>query len=351
MNNFKKALKTTALFLVILTILNFLITEPYFASENDFYQDAKEREALAGSVDYVVIGASHSFRAFKPDVLDEGLGVNSYNLSCSDMTTAGRYELLSLELERNPVDTVVFEVSFDTIRRDRDVEGLEGDLYMISRLGSMRLRVPYFFKNIRLREYVQTYYFYLEKTVKYLKKIPRGKFAWENQSKRVYKGYAAYLDDDREAIDTDYEKIYNTYEFGETICEDNVKDVEKCIQLCKSKGIRVILVTVPISKSTMCSSTNLDVFREWYAAYAAENDLEFYDFNLLKNRDELFYDEVSFQSANHLSDVGAQTFSECFVDVMKMVDAGEDVSSLFFKTYKEYDQSQEYAKAENNGKA
>ena len=76
-------------------------------------------------------GASYAMRGFRPDILDQELGVNSYNLSCSRQTMQGRHELLNLELNRNPAKTVVLELSYDSMTRNRDEEGPEGDMYML----------------------------------------------------------------------------------------------------------------------------------------------------------------------------------------------------------------------------
>ena len=75
MSSFKKAIKTIVLFLVILTFITTCIMELFFSSECYFYQDYRERKELAGSLDYLIVGASHALRAFRPDLLDEDLGV------------------------------------------------------------------------------------------------------------------------------------------------------------------------------------------------------------------------------------------------------------------------------------
>ena len=340
MSSFKKAMKTIVLFLVILTVITTCIMELFFSSECYFYQDYRERKELAGSLDYLIIGASHGLRAFRPDILDEELGVNSYNLAGSRMTMQGRNELLTLETSRNPVKTVVLEVSFDSMERDRDEEGPEGDVYLLGRFEGFVPRMKYFLSSFRLSEYPRAYYVYIARGVVVMKKLCSGNFTLYNT--QTIKGYAPFVKENTK-IPSKLKKIYNIESFEESIYPDNVRYLDQMTALCKEKGIRLIMVTTPLSRATVCRYDNLDTFREWYAAYAQEKGIEFYDFNLIKNRNKLFPDKEAFFDKYHLGNKGAETFTHFFADFMKKVDSGEDVSKLFYESYKAYDADQKYA--------
>lgn len=188
MNNFKSAIRTCIIFLIVLTILSAAIMSAFFIGENYYYQDSRERAELSGTLDFFVCGASHAMRGFRPDILDQELGVNSYNLSCSRQTMQGRYELLNLELNRNPAKTVVLELSYDSMTRNRDEEGPEGDMYMLGKLGGFMPRIKYFFSAIRPKEYGRMYYNYIDNGVNCIKKIIHG--TWTNQNTKLEKGYA-----------------------------------------------------------------------------------------------------------------------------------------------------------------
>lgn len=260
MNNFKSAIRTCIIFLIVLTILSAAIMSAFFAGENYYYQDSRERAELSGTLDFFVCGASHAMRGFRPDILDQELGVNSYNLSCSRQTMQGRYELLNLELNRNPAKTVVLELSYDSMTRNRDEEGPEGDMYMLGKLGGFMPRIKYFFSAIRPKEYGRMYYNYIDNGVNCIKKIIHG--TWTDKNTKLEKGYAAYKRDDDE-LNQDLKKIYHTRSFEETVYEPNVEYLNKIIALCKEKNVQLILVTTPLSKVTVCRYDNLDTFREW----------------------------------------------------------------------------------------
>lgn len=306
----------------------------FFAGENYYYQDSRERAELSGTLDFFVCGASHAMRGFRPDILDKELDVNSYNLSCSRQTMQGRYELLNLELNRNPAKTVVLELSYDSMTRNRDEEGPEGDIYMLGKLGGFMPRVKYFFSAIRPKEYGRMYYNYLDNGVNCIKKIIHG--TWTDKNTKLEKGYAAYKRDDDE-LNQNLKKIYHTRSFEETIYEPNVDYLNKIIALCKEKNVQLILVTTPLSKVTVCRYDNLDTFREWYENVAKENGLQYYDFNLIKDKEEKLPDSSAFSDKFHLGNKGAGTFTKMFTEVLNKAAAGEDTSDLFYSSYNELD--------------
>ena len=332
MNNFKSAIRTCIIFLIVLTILSAAIMSAFFAGENYYYQDSRERAELSGTLDFFVCGASHAMRGFRPDILDQELDVNSYNLSCSRQTMQGRYELLNLELNRNPAKTVVLELSYDSMTRNRDEEGPEGDMYMLGKLGGFIPRIKYFFSAIRPKEYGRMYYNYIDNGVNCIKKIIHG--TWTDKNTKLEKGYAAYKRDDDE-LNQDLKKIYHTRSFEETVYEPNVEYLNKIIALCKEKNVQLILVTTPLSKVTVCRYDNLDTFREWYENIANENGLQYYDFNLIMDKEEKLPDSSAFSDKFHLGNKGAGTFTKMFTDVLNKEAAGEDTSALFYDSYSE----------------
>lgn len=339
MLNFKKALKTTIIFVLCIFVISVGLSEIYFQGENSFYQDAKERDALSGSVNYIISGASHGLRAFKPSIIDQELDVNCYNLSGAGMTMKGRYELLSIELERNPIETVVIELSYNSMTRNRKDEGPEGDLYVLGRFNSFSKRVGFFAKAFYPSEYGQVYYDTINRGVTSLKNLVTGNYTTELSE--FYKGYFPTPKPDTK-LDDNYSEIHNTREYETEIDDESVQYLDKIIALCKQHGTRIILVTTPLSELVTCKCSNLDVFYNWYKEYAYENELEFYDFNLLKEKQDMLPDELAYYDAGHLNDTGADIFGMEYCRIMRMVDAGEDISDLFYGSYDELDASCNY---------
>lgn len=340
MHNFKKALRSTGIFLLIVALISIGFMEVYFQGENFYYQDGKERKALSGSLNYYICGASHGLRAFRPDILDDQLEVNSYNLSGSRMTMKGRYEILKMELERNPADTVVLEISYDSMTRNRKEEGPEGDIYVLGRLTNVPQRLSFFFTSCYLWEYPEMYYDTLIRGMEKTVDLFRGRY--QSTQSKCYKGYYPYSEENQEII-IDYSEMYNIAELDTDIYEYNLLYLNKILDLCEEHGTRVILVTVPLSKVANCEYSNLDVFYDWYCDLASERGIEYYDFNLLKEKDTLFPDESAFYDEVHLNNTGAETFSNIYCELIQAVDAGEDINELFYQSYQELDTNESYS--------
>ena len=149
------------------------------------------------------------------------------------------------------------------------------------------------------------------------------------KNKKVWYAY----DDDE--LNQDLKKIYHTRSFEETVYEPNVEYLNKIIALCKEKNVQLILVTTPLSKVTVCRYDNLDTFKEWYENVANENGLQYYDFNLIRDKEEKLPDSSAFSDKFHLGNKGAGTFTKMFTDVLNKEAAGEDTSALFYGSYSE----------------
>ena len=342
MHNFKRAIKTSLLFVLFIALFSVGIMAFYFEGENYFYQTAKERASLAGEIDYLIVGASHATRGFNPKIIDEILDVDSYNASSMSITSYGRYYMLKKEMARNPVKTVVMEVSFETIRDDRDENGLEGELYMLGQLDSPWERISYWFSALKPSEYGSAYLFFRDNGLDCFKRFRKGEYKTIQNSPYFYKGYKAYECDEPEfsGADIDYTEVYHNRKSGVSGPNDyNIEYLDKMVELCRENDIDLILITVPVSDYRIAKYTDIENIRQWYADYADENGIDFYDFNLLKNRSELFDDNKDFQDNQHLYNTGADTFSKEFATLMKERAEGKDISSYFFETYPDYEKT------------
>ena len=299
MHSFRRILCTAMLFLLIVSALSVGLMEVYFRTEYDFFQDASERDAEAGKVDFIVCGASHAFRAFNPDVI-------------------------------NPVKTVILEVSYNTITRTRSNDGIEGDLYLIARLSGFSKRVSAFFKYFSGDEYADAAYKYVSAGMKSTLKLILGKDR-EYEGQRI-RGYLPSGERTME-FDTDYRSYYHKKSLNMTQDEINIVYLDKIMELCRENNVRVILVTTPISKTFLCRFDNLDIIYSWYKNYAKSWDAEILDFNLYPGKEELFPDDIMFYDENHLSREGADLFSRIFAETLKQYDAGENVKENFFNSY------------------
>lgn len=329
-NSKRKALAVTlALLLCVLLILT-AFCEAYFQYPVYYYEDAAVRQELSGTIDTIVLGSSHAFRAFVPQILDEALGTSSYNLSCAMLTMRGRYELLKKEVARNPVKTVVLELSFNALTRDRNIEGPEGDLYLLGRLDSGLERLGYFFSAFRPSEYSQVIHDTFTRSKKAWKSILHGTVA-EPQMK-AGRGFISVPTNDLSLSYSDAEAMWFTKSASITYCDEDLEYLDKCVRLCQKNGIRVIFAVTPLSDQKLLETCNLDTIRQYMQTLATQYGVEFYDFNLIRTRSD-YPAATAFFDTLHLSGSGAETFTRSFAALLQRVDAGENIDALFYDSY------------------
>ena len=326
MRNFKKTARVVLALLLCVLMLYAGYTAPYFYGTAYYYQDASARSALRGSLNLLISGSSHAFRAFIPEQLDRTLGTESYNLACSMQTMEGRYHLLCKELERNPVQTVVIELSYNALTRSRAAEGPEGDLYQLGRYANPLDRWAYFFTAFSPSEYGEVYHDTLTRSAEAWKKLLTGEMGLQS-----VRGYLGLDPVDQRLPENERAAHFHTQSLSVTQDPESVFYFERSMELCAAKGLRVILVTTPMPTRTLLEFDGLETVRGWYAAYAERYGCEFYDFNLLKTAD--YPDETAFFDASHLSRSGAEAFTADFCTIVQQAARGEDVSARFYPDY------------------
>lgn len=338
MQSFKKAFFATISFIIILSLFSAMIILPWSNSHSVYYLDSDNRKELAGSIDCIISGASHGLTGFIPEIIDNELSWCSYNISGTLMTMEARTFILREELERNPVKTVVIEISYNALTRTQDSDHGEGDFPTLARIGSASGKLRFIKENLTLNECLDVYSRALLTGVLHLWAIATNQVS-DTVDK---KGYYEKNNNDVTLPETEVASAYNS----ETISIENnktsVDELIKQISMCQEKGCRTIIAVTPLSNSIVWSTENFDEFYNWLKRFSEEQNCEFYDFNLLKDKYNLFVDSESYFDNMHLSKQGATAFSKVFAEVVKKAE-NEDVSDLFYKNYKEVKMKSPYA--------
>ena len=339
MRSFKRFLKTVGLFLLIVSLLSGFFIGCYLEGENFHYQDAREREALSGKLDFLLCGASYTLFGMRSDILTEKMGVSAYSLAGTLLTLRGRYELLQQELARNQVDIVVLEVSPDTLLRDRAEEGPKGDLPMLGRITDPRERWRYFREAFTVSEWPEVYYDLVSKGMDSALRLLNGTYTTENQI--TVRGYYDNKNPQK-YIPNNYAEIYNVHTLPEQVNPENVAWLEKLVELCREYGATPYLITAPQSKYYNCVYSNLDYYENWYKTFAAEHHLAYYNFNLAKDKLKLLPDETCFYDETHLNPQGGEIFTRMLLDIIYHHQQGRDNGFYFFDSYEQLTWASDY---------
>lgn len=333
MHSFKKALLSFLAILLCIIVFSTIIIAPFMHD-----QDRKTRSDLAGNLDFLVIGASHAQFGFSPEVLDDELGVCSYNLSSILMPMSGRLEMLRKEISRNPVKTVVLEVSYDTLSIDNDKAFNEGDPQIIARLDTTSERMNYLTSYVTLDGWLNIY----------ARMVVYGISQWKDIVLRhsqslTYKGFSPKQTNDvtlsEQAASTKRDRW--AYKVSDTR-QDNLDMLRLIIELCQEHNIRTMVVVTPLADGFIWEHSNMDDFSTMLRDFCTDCDCEFYDLNLDKERYNTYSDDISFMDETHLSSIGATAMTARFCRIITEVAEGKDVSNRFYNSYEEMKQDSPY---------
>lgn len=341
MRNFKKFLLSFSAVIATISIASACILTPFLNSEFYGTQDHKMLDSMSGKIDLITVGASNTLSSVIPNIVDSELNCFSYRICGRLMTLKSRYFLLKRELQRNPVKAVIIDVSDETLTRDEDHEYALGHEDAIWKLSTFTDRVKYLVECATFEDLLDLYSRELIQSIEYW--LSRFKGVSLNNVDYNAKGYSGAPANDLTLSSEQASEQLNKRVLDTDYRSDNLSNLESLIELCKTHGVRVIVTVTPVADSMIWSTKNSDSFYFWMSQYCKEKNIEFYDFNLIKSRYELFNDRDSYRDEVHMSDSGAKTFSKTLCSIIKKAET-EDVSQYFYSSYEEMKADSPYMK-------
>lgn len=333
MRNFKRVVVSALSVALCFAVLVGAAVFPYFTMESYYYQDNRVRKELAGTIDFLFIGASHGLRAMDPRVLDGRLGCSSYNLSGAMETMQGRYHLLEQEVKRNPVSIVVIELSYNALTRTYEGSGFEGNVYHLGRMDNPAQWASYFLSAVPPRDYIKMTYDTVARGLNTWLRLWKGEVTPPVQYETH--GFVPCKEYTPQPGMESFLDSYHTQRLELDIDGENQLYLEKMLTLCRDKNIQVILVVTPLSESTLWIYDGFDTVLGWYRELSETWGCPLYDFNLLKDKLERYPQDIGFYDGSHLQEEYAAVFTEDFAQILQMAQSGERVEDLFYDTYEE----------------
>jgi hypothetical protein len=344
MQDFKRAVITSIsliLAIVLFSYALFAIASPY-----THISDLSLRKSLSGKLNYLVVGASQAQCAFNAKMMDNRMGCNSYNLSYDGLGNGEKRLLLQTELSRNKINTVVLELSYDTFLASENTSYTDASVSTLLRTERFVDGAKYLMNCVDLdnRLYVYSYWVYKSALSLISSSTNSSTDAEEKGSRSLPSNdYTISVDNIAQAYN---QKQYSVLNYN----PKTIAGFVDLINLCKAYNARVIVAVVPVSDNYIWCYDNLDSFAIWASEFCEQQNVEYYDFNLLKDRYTLFSDTDCYSTdTHHMSEKGSQIFTESYAKIIAEVDTEEDVSQYFYSTYQELKGDSPYMTALNNG--
>lgn len=296
-----------------------------------FNHDIRNIEGSGEEVEMVFVGPSRTYRSYIPEVFEEEMGFeNVINGGSAAQRMIGSYFELKDLTERFHPKYAILSATSAGIRHG--VGDLQANLIIYDRLKYIN-RIQYIFA------YFKDYPAYLLNSYRYRNEIgnidenvkDRKLLEEEDYAPRTYledyyldKGFVynskSVPDGNMEMLNRGRLEIDPVYE----------KYMDKCIKLCKDKGIQVIILTDPTSMMSIYGTDGYQEITDYIGDYAKKNGVIYHNVNYLKDREEFLPDSLMLDD-NHVNGEGAKIISKKMAEVLKKDLAQENTDDYFYE--------------------
>lgn len=320
---------------------------------HDYYKDE-------GRIDQVCLGSSHVYHDIDPSILDDADGAYHFNMASPGQCLNGSYYLLKEASKGNRLSHAYLELYYKCSAKNN----FKGDIDPVCDPESYNFN----WQNTDYMHFSWNKLAYM-RTIGGLEDCPavllpfsryRSNLGnWDYVRKTIekkkeisYKAYEYHSDSKQEGINV-YDEYqgqgywYSTRKFleGERLFEQSLTlsenplgttsegYIRKIISFCKKEGIQVTLFISPINDLQLVSTEDYDHYISQIREIAEEYRVDFYDFNLAKEKYLSLNDGKYFRDVGHLNNAGAALYTPFFQKVVS--GKREDNEKYFYASYEE----------------
>lgn len=338
-------------FLVVICAANMVMSflfEPVRGSSDTMWAEYYQED----EIDIAFVGASFSAAAFAPYVVDERMGVNSFNMGTPLQAIGQTLSAVETLIEDHEVDTIIlgtgfFVLQYETldkaeltfeIARARKETGINAVVDSLGYILNEDVRdteksINYFFPWAYNHEEITWEYVINNVNSKIAAiKAELSENEAENQTESR-KGFRPYLG----VVDYGTKWEINSYSYyDQGFLEDKVEEFKEVLRLCKENNVDIIVVNTP--------HPTYDIVSCYQTYEASERELadmcraygvDYYNFSLAKP--ELFNSVPEYYyDFEHLNLEGAEAFSEALCKLLKMRENSENTEKYFYSVEEYY---------------
>lgn len=319
--------------LIVLAMV-FVFNYCFVADINSYTRVMMDELYEDGYIDVLFLGASHTYRTFDPEVIEEETRLNVFNAGSSSQSLQGSYYLLKDACEKNGVGTVVFDVTYHML-------GVEAPdktaTYIIADyMKGIKNKCQYLWDAYGSEGVVNGVFPFLHSVsfspstlIEHIKR----EYVWNPYS---------YITYDNEAYQGQgfvysYEVVSEEYEFlprymidQENLLSDFAEEyLYKIIAYCKGNDVELILVNPPMADGTLMGTGCFQVFVDRMSLIAEEEGLEYWDLNLVREG-VLTMARTDYKDEGHLNGAGAEKVSRCISRLIR-----GDIEDPFYVSFEE----------------
>ena len=267
---------------------------------NEFYQTP------TNTVDLIFLGSSHCYRSFDPRIIDRITGLNTFNMGSSEQTPTTGYFVLKEVLKYQNPKIIVMEIWLNEFYLENQIQngGYNFDsmkwslnkfafLFQgFSSMESLELFFPtYRFRNLFTSDLIYTL-------------MIRNSGAVNIDPSYKLKGYV----ENSETINKAQlnEKLPNRKFVPLSQNNNHLKYLKQIVALCRSKNIKPIWVSAPVTNTYRKKYNNYDNVYSYFKKIAEQFAINYIDYNQMR---DIVSDHTDFYDHCHLNKNGAQKIS------------------------------------------
>lgn len=322
--------------------LRYIVTDDTDSYTRITYHEMYEQD----NIDVLFVGSSHCYRSFIPEILDDELRQNTFNVGSSGQLMDGSLMLIKEAVKNNDIKHIYLEVYFgccSDIKKDRVQPvstyiisdylrpSVDKYMYLLSATNSEHYANSFiiarrnwinifdldYIKDVIIKKGTDAYKNYEYVTVGGGTEWYAGKGFVANNS--IIDGWNYFSTAGREPININ------------NISNDWRMDINCIIDFCEKNNVPLTLIGAPMSNFLMAGIGNYDEYVDCIKEIIEDKNIDYYDFNLCRedyfpNTSELFCD------ADHLNCYGAEVFSHAFA---KLVNGEVEPEEMFYESYEQ----------------
>ena len=320
------------------------ILVPYGSKSEIMWTDYRQTQGI----DTVYLGTSLVERSVNPNIIDEELGTNSFNMATPSQSLEDTYLGIEQAIKDHDIKRAVVGVEFADLNRKSDKKtgvfvaektkgetplealhdwtvSIDCDTWLWDSQAFSMLLFPWQIQHVGVRKIASNVIMKLDGTSIY-EAAEKNEPGWNY----VGKGFGGCNGEYKYIVRPDaYYVNYGMLKDATEFAEDRMQVVERICNLCTENDVELIFFVNPLSDFNIISfGDNYQMLSDGLKGFVEERGAAYFDFNFA--RPELFESKDSYyEDSQHMNFDGANALSASIAKLLGMLDAGEEVDELF----------------------
>jgi len=309
---------------------------------HNFYDEEK-------NIDNLYLGSSHLYCDINPALLDELNGKNNFNLASPTQKLIDSYYLLKEADKKNELSHVYLELYYGVSTGNLGDYSVPEELHWSwSNSDYMKPSINKYLFMITMSKPQNYIEVFLPFTRYREHMLDAGWIAMVMREKDNYKGYKykkeseegtlEYLDKGYQSstIELQEESLYVSENCGlgeNPLSADAEKYLRKIIEYCQKNQIELTFFITPMYELPILALGDYDNYIRQIRTIAAEYNIDYYDFNLCKERYLQIQSLGNFSDMGHMNSTGANLLTTFFNRIM--MNPSNNNQKYFYASYEE----------------